>query len=96
MAMGMLRNLGSVPIKLMKAKWENLHASTEMDAYLSPNMVSSSLKIIGTDCNSQSRLFTKILPRSRYLVFDLTSNFTRSENIRLAEKGHNPKHLHIR
>ena len=29
-------------------------------------------------------------------MFDLSSIFTRSENIRLAEKGHNPKHLHIR
>ncbi|MFG1415881.1 MAG: transposase [Thermoplasmataceae archaeon] len=96
MAMGMLRNLGPVPIKLMKAKWEKLHASTEMDAHLSPNTVSSTLKIIGSDYDSQRRLFTKLLSGSRYLVFDLSSIFTRSENIRLAEKGHNPKHLHIR
>ena len=96
MAIGMLRNLGPVPIKLMKAKWEKLHASTEMDAHLSPNTVSSTLKIIGSDYDSQRKLFTKLLSGSRYLVFDLSSIFTRSENIRLAEKGHNPKHLHIR
>ena len=96
MAFGMLKNLGPVPIKLMKAKWEKLHASTEMDAHLSPNTVSSSLKIIGSDYDSQRRLFTKLFSGSRYLVFDLSSIFTRSENIRLAEKGHNPKHLHIR
>ena len=96
MAIGMLRNLGPVPIKLMKAKWEKLHASTEMDAHLSPNTVSSTLKIIGSDYDSQRKLFTNLLSGSRYLVFDLSSIFTRSENTRLAEKGHNPKHLHIR
>ena len=96
MAFGMLKNLGPVPIKLMKAKWEKLHASTEMDAHLSPNTVSSTLKIIGSDYDSQRKLFTNLLSGSRYLVFDLSSIFTRSENTRLAEKGHNPKHLHIR
>ena len=29
-------------------------------------------------------------------MFDLSSIFTRSEDIRLAEKGHNPEHLNIR
>ena len=96
MAMGMLRNLGSVPIKLMKAKWEKLHASVEMDAHLSPNTVSSTLKIIGSDYDSQRCLYAKLLSGTKYLVFDLSSIFTRSENIRLAEKGHNPEHLHIR
>lgn len=96
MAMGMLRNLGSVPIRLMKTKWEKLHASTEMDVHLSPNTVSSTLKITGSDYDAQRRLYAKLLSGSRYLLFDLSSVFTRSENIRLAEKGHNPGHLHIR
>ena len=96
MAMGMLRNLGSVSIRLMKTKWEKLHASTEMDVHLSPNTVSSTLKITGSDYDAQRRLYTRLLSESRYLLFDLSSVFTRSENIRLAEKGHTPRHLHIR
>ena len=96
MAMGMLRNLGPVPIRLMKTKWEKLHASVEVEAHLSPNTVSSTLKIIGSDYDAQRRLFTKLLSGTKYLVFDLSSVFTRSENIRLAEKGHNPKHLQIK
>ena len=95
MAMGMLRNLGSVPIKLMKTKWEKLYASMEMEAHLSPNTVSSILKIMGSDYDAQRRLFTRLLSGSRYLVFDLSSIFSRSENIRMAEKGYNHKHLRI-
>ena len=96
LAMGMLRNLGPVPIRLMKTKWEKLHASEEMEAHLSPNTVSSTLMTIGSDYDAQRRLYTRLLSGSGYLVFDLSSVFTRSENIRLAEKGHNPKHLQIK
>ena len=39
MSIGIRRNPGSAPIKLMKAKWEKLHASVEMEAHLSPNTV---------------------------------------------------------
>ena len=95
-AIGILRNLGSAPIKLMKTKWEKLYASVEMEAHLSPNTVSSTLKIIGSDYDAQRKLFTRLLTGSKYIIFDLSSLFTRSENIRLAEKGYNPKHLHIR
>ena len=96
MAIGMLRNLGSVPIKLMKSRWDKLYASMEMDAHLSPNTVSSMLKLTGSDYDAQRRLYSKLLSGTKYLIFDLSSIFTRSENIRLAEKGHNPSHLHIR
>ena len=37
MAISMVRNVAPTPIKLMKARWEKLYTSTEMDAHLSPN-----------------------------------------------------------
>lgn len=95
-AMGILRNLGSTPIKIMKTRWEKLYASTEMEAHLSPDVVSATLKIIGSDYDAQRRLYSSLMTGSRYLIFDLSSIFSRSENVRLAEKGHNPQHLHVR
>ena len=96
MAMGMLRNLGTAPIKLMKTRWEKLYASKEIEAHLSANTVSTTLRIVGADYDAQRRLFAKLLSGSRYLVFDLSSIFSRSENIRLAEKGHNPRHIRMK
>ena len=96
MAIGILRNLGSVPIKLMKTKWDKLYASVEMEAHLSANGVSSIFRIIGSDYDAQRKLFTKFLTGSKYIIFDLSALFTSSENIKLAENGYNPKHLHIR
>lgn len=95
-AIGILRNLGPTTIKIMKTRWEKLHASMEMDAHLYPNAVSAALKIIGSDYDAQRRLNTMFLTGSRYLIFDLPSIFSKSENIRLAENGHNPRHLYVK
>ena len=48
MAISMIRNVAPTTIKLMKARWEKLFTSTEMDTYLSPNPVSAMLRSIGS------------------------------------------------
>ena len=50
--------------------------------------------IIGSDIAAQTKFFQSLAMSSDRILFDLTSIFSRSESINLAEKGHNPKHLH--
>ncbi len=93
MAISMIRNIAPTPIKLLKTRWEKLFTSTEIDAHLSPNSVSAMFKSIGSDYDAQRTFFKSMIDGSRYLIFDMSSIFSRSENIRMAEKGYNKNHL---
>ncbi len=95
-AISMIRNIAPTPIRLMKSRWEKLYSSQEMDADLSPNAISSMLKLIGSDQEAQRTFFSGVMQGSRYLIFDMSSIFSRSENIRIAERGYNPRHIHIK
>ena len=95
MAMSMVRALDPKPIRYMKSAWEKLYASTQMDASLSENTVSEKLRAIGSDIAAQMRFFQSLTANGDRILFDLSSIFSKSENINLAEKGHNPKHLHL-
>jgi transposase len=94
MAVSMIRNIAPTPIKLMKARWEKLFTSKEMD--LSPNSVSAMLKSIGSDYDAQRRFFASMIMGSKYLIFDMSSIFSRSENIRMADKEYNKNRLQTR
>lgn len=95
LAMSVIRAQDARPIKLMKSAWEKLYASTQIDASLSENSISDKLRIIGSDIVAQTKFFQSLAMSSDRVLFDLSSIFSRSENINLAEKGHNPKHLHM-
>jgi len=94
-AMSMIRAQDNKPIRYMKSAWEKLYASTQIDASLSENTISEKLRVIGSDIVSQTRFFQSLTTNGDRILFDLSSIFSQSENINLAEKGHNPKHLHL-
>jgi len=95
MALSMIRAQDPGPISYVKSAWEKLYASTQIDASLSGNTISEKLRIIGSDIVSQTRFFKSLAIEGDRILFDLSSIFSRLENINLAEKGHNPKHLHV-
>ena len=95
LAMSMVRAQDPRPLKLMKSAWEKMYASTQIDASLSENTISEKLRIIGSDVVAQTGFFQSLTTKGDKVLFDLSSIFSRSENINLAEKGHNPKHLHL-
>ena len=95
LAMSMIMAEDPRPIKLMKSAWEKLYASTQIDASLSENTISEKLRIIGSDYSAQRRFFQSLTTKGDKILFDLSSIFLQSENIQLAEKGHNPKHMHM-
>lgn len=96
LAMSIVRLIHQTPIRLMKSAWEKLYLSAEIEASLSPNTLSEKLRIIGSDWASQKSFFDHLLSKSKILVFDLSSIFSYSQNLRLAEKGHNADHLYLK
>jgi transposase len=94
-AMSMIRCHDNKPIRYMKSAWEKLYASTQIDASLSENTISEKLRTIGSDIAAQTRFFQSLTTSGDRILFDLSSIFSQSENIQLAEKGHNPRHLHL-
>lgn len=96
LAMGIIRTIQPTPMRLIKSRWEKFYLSKEIDASLSPNSLSEKLRLIGSDWESQRKFFEYLVSKSKHLLFDLSSLFSYSENLRLAEKGHNADHLYLK
>jgi len=95
-AMAIVKVLQPTPLKLIKSKWEKLYLVREIDASLSPNILSEKLRYIGGNWDAQRRFFEYLVVRSKYLLFDLSSVVSYSENLKLAEKGYNADHLYLK
>jgi transposase len=95
-AMGIVKLLQPTPLKLVKSRWEKLHLSTELDASLSPNTLSEKLRRVGVDVIGQKQFFEHLLKGNGVLVFDMSSIFSYSENLKLAEKGYNSEGLYLK
>ena len=96
LAMAVTQVIRQTPIRLMKTRWEKLYLSQEIHARLSPHSVSETLRRIGADWAAQKTFFDALLTGSKYLIYDLSSLFSHSENLALAEKGHNADHLFLK
>ncbi len=95
LAIGIIKLLQPTPIRLMKSRWEKLYLSKIIPASLSPSIVSKRLGTIGSNWVGQRRFFDTLIKRDSVLLFDLSSIFSYSENLNLAEKGHNADHLFL-
>ena len=95
-ATSIVKLLQQTPLKLVKSRWEKLYLSREIDSSLSPNTLSDKIRLIGSDWESQKKFFESLIRDSKFLVFDLSSIFSESEKLPLAEKGHNADHLYIK
>jgi transposase len=95
-ATSIVRVIQPTPLRLIKTKWEKLSSSKEFTASLSPNSLSERLRLIGNDWEAQKRFFRHLLSKSKYLLFDLSSIISYSEDLRLAEKGYNKDHLYLK
>ncbi len=87
-----VRAMDNQPLKLIKSRWEKLHASRQIDASLSPNTLSEKIRIIGSVHDAKYRFFRSLINRDDSLLFDLSSIFSRSQNVNLTEKGYNHEH----
>ena len=83
------------PLRLFDSRWEKFYISKLIDVSLSPKHLSSVLRSVGEDIHLWYDLFSKLTEKDDLLLYDLTSVFTYSKNLKLAEKGYNPDHEYI-
>jgi transposase len=94
-ALAIVRTIRNVPIKYIKDAWEKLYISTQLEASLSRNTVSEMLRAVGADWDAQSTFFSSLIKGKSIFYFDLSSIFSHSANLNLAEKGYNKEHLFL-
>lgn len=96
LAFALVKTLRPVPLKRVRSVWETLYLSREIDASLSPKSLALVLRQLGSDYAGQKRFFDELVRGSRTLIFDLSSMFSHSQNINIAERGYNKEHLYLR
>ncbi len=95
LAMAIVRTIRPAPMKYLYAAWEKLYLSMEVEASLSPSTLSDAMRAVGKDWASQRAFFRELITDGDRILFDLSSIFSRSENIRLAEKGYNRHRIRL-
>lgn len=94
-ALATVRTIRNTPIKYTKDAWEKLYTSTGTEVRLSRSTVSEILRSTGADWEAQSRFYASLIKDSSTFYYDLSSIFSRSVNLRLAEKGYNKDHRYL-
>ena len=94
-AMAVVRLIDPVPMKSVKERWDKLHLSRILKPHLSPNTLTDLLRDTGSDLSGQYAFFHDMISESHKIALDLSSILSRSENINMAQKGHNADHVYI-
>ncbi|MCL4391297.1 MAG: transposase [Candidatus Parvarchaeota archaeon] len=94
-SLAVVRLLDPVPLKSVEDRWEKLHLSTTIDAAVSRNTLSAVLREVGSDTAAQLGLFRELMSSSERLAFDMSSIFSRSENLSYAAMGHNADDIYL-
>lgn len=94
-AISLMKILKDIPIKQMQDFWDKIFLSLEWKTYLSPSTISAIYQNIGRDLKSQYDYFNYFMKDKDYYAFDLSSIFSQSENINLAEKGYNKESMNL-
>lgn len=94
-AMAVIRAIDPQPLRLHPSRWDKLYLSQELDVTVSPKHLSEVLKEIGQGKTWWYDFFTDLIDNGSFLLYDLTAVFSRSQNIKRAEKGYNPDRLYI-
>ncbi|MEM3193235.1 MAG: hypothetical protein QW292_14345 [Candidatus Parvarchaeota archaeon] len=95
-AMATVRSIRHAPMKYIDAAWEKLYLSQEVDASMSPSILSSILRSIGKDWESQRSFFRGLMKEGDTILFYLSSIFSNGGNVLLAEKGYNRHRINLR
>ena len=85
--MSVVRSIRHAPMKYKDAGWDKLYLSSEMDASMSPSILSSTLKSIGKDWESQRSFFREIMKNGGTILFDISSIFSNGENVLTGGEG---------
>lgn len=94
-AIALMKLLEDLPIKRMKQFWEKTYLSLETMVSLSPKSISSMYTALGKNLRSQYEYFNHFIKKEELYAYDLSSIFSYSENIKLAERGYNSKKVYL-
>lgn len=94
-AMAIIRAIDPQPLRLHPDRWETLYLSQDFDVGVSPNHLSDVLEAIGQGKGWWHDFFTDLISEREFLLYDLSTVFSRSQNIKRAEKGYNPDQLYL-
>lgn len=92
-AMALVRVMGYVPLKRVKARWEKLYNPMGINPHLDAKHLSDVLKHIGMNRKAQDTVFRALMKSCSY-AYDLSFVFTRS-NINIADLGYNSQNQYI-
>lgn len=89
-AMAIIQAIDPKPIRLHADRWEKLYLSQEHTVRMGRNHLSDVLKQVGNGKGWWHDFF-ETLHGDEFLLYDLSTVFTYSKNIKRAEKGYNPE-----
>ena len=95
-ALAMLRATDYLPLKRAGSAWGIWYDVASLEPDMDPRRLSEALKAVGRDRRGQNMIFRSLAVQGQELIYDLSSFFTRSEDINLAEKGYNKDHAHLK
>jgi hypothetical protein len=95
-ALAMLRATDYIPLKRAGSAWGIWYDIASLEPDMDPRRLSEALKAVGRDRRGQNMLFKALAVQGQEFIYDLSSFFTRSEDIDLAEKGFNKDHAHLK
>lgn len=84
---------GYLPLKRVRATWEKLDNPLSISPDCSPKNLSLTLRAIGDDILGQDMVFQYLRQGNRHLIYDLSFVFSLSNNLSLAEWGHNHEEI---
>ena len=95
-ALALVRTQGYVPLKRARTSWEKLYDVHGVSPNLESKNLSSVLKKVGMNRKGQNMVFDHLSIDGDELVYDLSSFFTQSDEISIAEKGYNPDRVQLK
>lgn len=94
-SLAILRALAPTSMHLAEGRWEKILDVREVRPNLDPRRLSEMFQAVGLDRFGQAELFQHLNMGGEELVYDLSSFFSRSNEVNMAEKGQNKDHIHL-
>ena len=86
---------GYLPLKRVRSAWEKLDNPYGISPDCSPKNLSATMRAIGDDILGQDMMFKYLRQGNRHLIYDLSFVFSLSDNLSLAEWGHNANEISL-
>ena len=93
-AMAMVKAIDPMPLRMVSSRFQKLYISRKLRTDMVPDDLSRILGYIGNHFPDLYDVFKKVMEPGGLLFYDMTSIISYSRNLKLAEEGYNPDHVH--